>query len=266
LRDFTHAPETGLPSYQLHIISVPPRLNPRDLVLESRVTNLEAALARVFNAIAVLAVLAAGLTPASLAQGEDPEFSKYGADFGLGAGIGVGSTGNVTSPVIGFSAGFDRNLNRHLGVQLEYNFNFFKVSNTYSNNYGLADISIHALTVNPYFNLNPRSKAGVYVIGGGGYFWRHSSFENPTGQESCGPFGCIPTASCSLGACWTNGAFGADVGAGFTRRIGDSRAKFFVEGRLEWAATPPRSVAAGANQPLPNYRTIYVPAQVGFRF
>jgi len=223
---------------------------------------------KIFVAVVLFACLAtiAQAQESSNAK-DDSGYSKWGAEFAGGTSLPTGTARNYATMYFALSAGVSRAVNRHLGAQLEYNWNMFQVASPYSDNYTGSRVSIQSVSINPYVNLNPKSRVSVYVIGGVGYYWRSTEFENPTGEEVCtGLEGCIPTESCAEGACWTNSAFGENFGVGLTWRIGSTRAKVFVEARYVRINTPATGVSSNPNQLLPNYRTSYMPATAGIRF
>jgi hypothetical protein len=203
-------------------------------------------------------------------QSADPDFHKYTFETGLGANLPAGrSTGTYQSTGFAIQAGFGRNLNSRYGAQLEYNVNFFGIPSSVLNNVCNAcssgNVIVQSVSVNPFVNLNPRSKVGLYVIGGAGYYWKDTRFLVPSGMEYCGIDGCVPTETC--GYCTTGGAFGVNGGGGINWRLGSvSSLKLFAEGRYVWVNSQTGSNNASTYYPPANYRASFIPALIGIRW
>jgi hypothetical protein len=204
-------------------------------------------------------------------QSADPDFHKYTVEFGFGANMpGSGDSKTYQSTGFGMSVGFGRNFSSRFGAQAEYNLNFFGVPssivNTGTSEFSSADVIVQSISVNPYVNLNPHSKVGFYVIGGGGYYWKDTGLLVPSGQEYCGGTdGCIPTETC--GFCTTGGAFGFNGGGGVNFGLGSSgRMKLFVDGRYVWVNKTTGSNDASINYPPENLSLNYIPVLVGIRW
>ena len=200
----------------------------------------------------------------------DPDFHKYTVETGFGANMPAGgSTGTYQSTGFAIQAGFGRNLNSRYGAQLEYNANFFgipsSILNSVCNACSSGNVIVQSVSVNPFVNLNPRSKVGLYVIGGAGYYWKDTRFLVPSGLEYCGIDGCIPTETC--GYCTTGGAFGVNGGGGINWRLGSvSSLKLFAEGRYVWVNNQTGSNNASTYYPPANYRISFIPALIGIRW
>lgn len=123
---------------------------------------------------------------------------------------------------------------------------------------------IWSLTVDPVFDLFPKAKNSVYVTGGGGFYRKVTSFTDPEEVEECYYF-------CGIGyenvvvSHFSSNQGGANVGFGFTHKLGDSSTgesgmKLFAEARYLWINTP------GFNQPDGLGTTGLIPVTVGLRF
>ena len=102
--------------------------------------------------------------------------------------------------------------------------------------------NLYSLTENYRLRLYriAHSSFGVYVLAGGGWYYRHASVN---GLED---FSVVPSRG--------TGAAGIDGGIGFSIRIiPDSAWSFFMESRYRYAWTP-------------SARTSLIPVSVGFRF
>jgi hypothetical protein len=130
---------------------------------------------------------------------------------------------------------------------------------------GAKDISgssnLFALTANYRYRLQGKT-FGVYFIGGGGMYYRHSSLSREvvvgTGTI-CGPswgywgFGCVNGVVSQDETLISQGstAFGGNGGVGFTIRINEEGYKFYVEARYHYA-------------PNRNVPTTLIPITLGF--
>ncbi len=211
-----------------------------------------------------IAIALAGALCAS-AQNAQP---KYSFEFGMGANTPAGgSTGTYQTTNIGFQAGVGRNLNSRVGAQVEYDFNRFLIPDSVVSNYCSAcaygTVVLQSFSFDPYVNLIPEGRIGVYLIGGPGYYWKHTAFVAPTGQEACFTLsGCIPTGSTV--SSWTTSAFGVNAGGGVTVRL-VSRMKLFAEGRYVWVHNQGSSSATPAYPPA-NYGVNFFSTSMGIRF
>jgi len=130
---------------------------------------------------------------------------------------------------------------------------------------GARDVSgssnLFALTANYRYRLQGKT-FGIYLIGGGGMYYRYSrlSREVVVGEGIvCGPswgywgFGCVSgnvsTDQTLVSAGST--AFGGNAGVGFTIRITEDGYKFYVESRYHYA-------------PTKNISTTFIPITLGF--
>jgi len=191
--------------------------------------------------------------------------------MGFGANVPFGGTsGKYQTTSLGFQAGLGRNLSPRIGVQLEYDANFFgipdSILSTYCSTCSSGDVIIQSISFDPYFNLNPKGRTGLYFIGGGGYYWKETRFLVPSGQQLCTPtLGCVPTQS--VASSWTNGAFGFNGGGGVTWRLGSaSHLKLFVEGRYVFIDNQAGGGSSASTYPPAKYRTSYAPLMMGIRF
>lgn len=220
----------------------------------------------VFRSRILKASIVIGLAGVFCTRAQDAQ-PKWRFAFGMGSNPPIaGTTGTYQSGRLGFQAGIGRNLNSRFGVQAEYDFNLFGVpdsvlSSTCSACAG-GSVDLHSVSFNPYVNLIPEGRVGIYVIGGPGYYWKHTSFYAPTGKEICFTFeGCIPTASTV--SRWTTSGFGANGGGGITIRLGSTRMRFFVEGRYVWVRKQNGLTPA---YPSANYGLNFISTQTGIRF
>jgi hypothetical protein len=213
-------------------------------------------------------------SPAGQAQSAEttnnkPDFNRWGITFGSGVDVPIGSNSRTYhTDSVGFQFGVVRYLNRYVGAQLEYDWDFLGVPDSvlanYCTNCSSADAIVNALTLNPVLKFHPNGRFGLYAIGGGGYYWKKTRFLSWSGQEICYPTeGCIPVQS--VADSWSSNAFGFNAGGGITCRLGASRVKVFAEGRYTWIDNQTPS-SGGGNYPPAYYRTTFIPTVIGIRW
>jgi opacity protein-like surface antigen len=114
-----------------------------------------------------------------LAAQEIPHFT-----FNAGGGftVPVGTTGSHLDTGWNAGIGGGYNFNNRVGALLQFNYNDLGINSGTLANIGVpgGSDSIWSLTLNPIVHLTPRSKADVYVIGGGGLYHRNYEFTAPT--------------------------------------------------------------------------------------
>lgn len=151
-----------------------------------------------------------------------------------------------------FTAGAGWQFNRQFGVLAEYNFMHNKLPGRFLSDVYLAnpdlDVSqlgghsnIWSLTLEPIFYLRPHGVNNAYVIGGGGFYRKVTTFTTPV-ESYCYSYYYYGYYSCTQNA--TVGHFssnqgGMNIGFGFTHALGqDQHAKLFAEARYHWINTP----------------------------
>jgi len=209
--------------------------------------------------------------------------SKFAFEAGVGPATAAGATGHYSRTGVDLSIGVGRNFNRAFGVLVQYDYAHMGVTNSAANNFLCGDpqscagfgvsasgaTHLWSLTLNPVITFaNPKSQWGMYVVGGGGFYRKMTTFTATDGfgdQLSCG----------GNGLCFSNNAIGVNGGIGFTYKITqDSNAKVFAEARYTWVDNKPsvNNVAVsggwlnGGGFPQTNQRTGYFPVTLGLRF
>lgn len=198
----------------------------------------------------------------------DPEELK-GLSFKIGGGLTVpmnpiaryfGVNGN-------FVAGIGGNFGKRSGVEGEFLWSGLSpsISLVHPVNAPEGNVNLYALTGNYRFHIDSigDTPVGVYLIGGGGWYYRHTSIDKNYSMPpltvcqpiynwwgySCGSAGYVSATIASHGS----SAGGVNGGIGFTIRVRDTGWKFFVESRYHyaWSNLIPTSL---------------VPVTFGFRF
>lgn len=164
----------------------------------------------------------------------------------------VSSTSDLASVGWGSTAGVGYNFNRHHSFIGEfmwsrlYSTNEAAISGSTGGSSGGAS-DIYGVTGNYRFELQ-RKKAGLYFIGGGGWYFRQNNLENRVtvaAGTKCTPALIWWGAACASGivtsdqtlSSYGTGALGWNGGVGFTWKISQPSYRFYVESRYHHAAT-----------------------------
>jgi hypothetical protein len=130
----------------------------------------------------------------------------------------------------------------HAGLMLDFMFNDYAINRNVLNQVGAPDGSARfwGFTLDPIVHLNPREDSPVdfYITGGGGIYHRTVEYTQPTTVTvtAFDPwFGVFFPAN--VAANQVIGSYGVykggvDGGAGFSFKLGSSRAKLFAEARF----------------------------------
>jgi opacity protein-like surface antigen len=178
------------------------------------------------------------------AQQEAPKFN-----FDIGGGIGFPSSTLSSFANSGgdFVVGGGVNLGQFLGVNAEYMYQDLPPKQSVIALTGAPGGSArqNSLTGNVLLHLAERHKFGVYGIGGIG--WYHRSWDLTAPTLAIGTT-CLPSYAfwgvvCSNGlvsatqvlASGSANAFGWNIGAGATYRLGESHFKIYAESRVHFA-------------------------------
>jgi hypothetical protein len=206
-----------------------------------------------FSAMALLC------TTAALAQEEGEH--KWNFNFGGGYTPAAGFTSDRLNQGGNVSAGGGYNLNRHIGIVGEFQYNMLGITNNALNILAVpgGDAHIWSLTANPVFRFPIKSRVSGYVIGGGGLYQRKVDFNQPLTSDTLvsdpwwGYTGAsfVPAGQ-TLGSV-TSTVGGVNIGGGLTVSLGSRGTKFYVESRYN------RAFTAGSD-------TAYVPLTFGVRW
>lgn len=147
------------------------------------------------------------------------------------------------------------------GLNLDYQFNNFNINRTTLDALEQPDgtTRVWSLTLNPIYRINPEGKLSAYVTGGYGLYGRTIEFTKPTLADViiCDPWWgfCGPVTVPANEVIGSTSVLksGVNVGGGIAYRLGESRAKIFVEGRAHRMFTSPEA-------------TVYTPLTFGIRF
>ena len=104
------------------------------------------------------------------------------------------------------------------------------------------DAHIWSFTVDPVFDLFPKSTNDLYVTGGGGFYRKVTNFTDPEEQEYCDYYYCGVGYANQVVGHFSSNQGGWSVGGGYTHRLGgiygDGKTKLFAEVRYLDVLTP----------------------------
>jgi len=174
--------------------------------------------------------------------------------FAFNIGGGVSAPLNPTAKFAGVSGNFDTgagyNITRHHALLGEFMWSGLppNFSTLQPVNAPFGNINLYSLTANYRYQADrlSGSRFGVYLIGGGGWYYRRATVDKnyiaPPGT-ACQPiytwwgYGCTANDFVYTATIASRGvsAGGLNAGAGFTIRLADSGFKFYVESRYHYA-------------------------------
>jgi len=196
------------------------------------------------------------------------EFEPLNVLVGGGLSVPLNPTGRYFGVSGNATAGMGVNFDKHNSIEGDFLWSGLSpnISLVHPINRPTGNVNLYTVTANYRFRVDSLagSKFGFYVIGGGGWYYRHTDINK---KYVVPPFTvCQPIYNWWGFACDDNGfvksltvashgtsAGGLDVGAGFTIRLTQMGWKFFVESRYNYAWS----------RFIP---TTLVPVSIGFRF
>jgi hypothetical protein len=215
--------------------------------------------------------------PATHDRNTNPDGStKVAFEAGAGFAHPAGDTQKYNKTGYNISFGAGRNFNRAFGVLAQYDYSSIPLSNAVMNQVNATGAGVignahtWSLTLNPVISFSDKnSHYGAYIVGGGGFYRKLTSFVQPTTGLCYDPYyGYYPCTSNQLVAHWSNNAGGVNLGMGFTWRPSTySNMKLFAESRYTWVDNQPAiSTYANSYPSYNNRRTEYFPVTFGLRF
>lgn len=206
-------------------------------------------------------------TPADPASKGGPYDSKAGGGGRQYAWVGgggfntpIGESGTYLTWGGNFTAGGGLRFSPRFALLGEFSFFADKLPGAFVAAGGgqTGNSHIIALTADPTFDLFPSRTNSVYLVGGGGYYYKSTNFNVLGGYDFYGYPVYVTANSFSSNQAGFNG------GAGFTHRLGgvygDGQMKLFAEVRYTWIATPPIGHPNGLG------RTELIPVTFGVRW
>jgi hypothetical protein len=168
-----------------------------------------------------------------------------------GAGLNVPSGNTTTWQTVGYSInlGGGWNFNKYIGVLAEYGFNRSNIPQNTLTNVGEPNGNVHLWSVGlePVLNYKTSGHIGGYVIGGGGFYRKLTSFTQPVyvGDYCDYFYGCYPQYENQTLSHFSSNQGGANFGTGVTfKPNADGKVKLYAEARYLWVNSPKSSTTA----------------------
>jgi opacity protein-like surface antigen len=190
-----------------------------------------------------------------------PAQSLFNFDFGAGFTNPVYDAGRTLNTGWNFTAGAGISPVSSLGVMGEFNYNYLGMNDATLRRQQVpgGDVEVWSFTVDPIFRFNAEGRVSPYVIVGGGIYHRVVEYTAPVLVTSgyfdpfFGIFFPITYPANVVISSFSVTKPGFNGGAGVSFRIGQSRAKFYMEARYHHMYTSPQA-------------TSYVPVTFGIRW
>ena len=197
------------------------------------------------------AALPAAPSPAASGGGQYDNRTRPGGG-GSGSGIrshltyevggGFSAPTNDSSPYIGwgynFTVGAGYRVDQHLSLNLEYQFIHSKLPDAIVAEAGATGgyDTLWSFTLDPMYEVNPKSAVTFYGVGGGGFYRKVTNFTDPSQGYYCDYFGyCYGVTQNQVVGHFSSNQGGWNIGGGIEHRFrgwnGDGRMKLFAEAR-----------------------------------
>ncbi len=170
--------------------------------------------------------------------------------------------GNVTG-------GVGYHFNTHFAVLGEFQYIDSKLPGRIISEAGAqgGNAHIYSATLAPVIDFFPKDRNDIYLIGGGGFYRKVTSFTDPTAVQYCDYYYCgIATVNQVVGHFSSNQG-GWNGGLGLSRRLGFGQAKLFAEARYLYVDTPAvHSQPNGLGTTTVAAETRLIPVTLGLRW
>ncbi len=217
---------------------------------------------------------------------------KYTGYAGVGFQTPLGNNSNYLTTSWGFQVGAGRNFNKHVGVNLEFDYDKFGMTGTTisnqsvryfndpTNSNGLdANSHIWSFSFQPTYQIYSGQGLGAYVTAGVGFYHKVANFTLPEQAQYCDYiYGCYSVYVNSNVDHYTSNAPGFDGGIGLTYKFSRfSNERLFAEVRYVYIDNQFRPGATNTTAvdgtytgnnyfPENSNTTSYIPVKVGIRF
>ncbi len=196
---------------------------------------------------------------AALGGANAQETSHIAFNVGAGFTTPVGTTGRNLDIGWNIGGGFGYNFNSRVGALIDLNYNSMGINSGTLENIGVPGGNVHifSATLDPIVHLTPKSRADIYVTGGGGIYHRTQDFTQPgvetvTGFNPFFGFFAVGVPTTEILASYTVNKPGIDAGMGVA--FGSKwHGKFFAEAKYNRIF-------------MNNSHTDYLPVTFGFRW
>ena len=157
-------------------------------------------------------------------------------------GGGFNAPTDDSSPYISwggnFTVGTGYRFDQHFSMNLEYQFIHSKLPDVIVGEAGATGgyDTIWSFTLDPMYEVNPKSSITFYGVGGGGFYRKVTNFTDPQEGFYCDYFGfCYGVTQNVVVGHFSSNQGGWNIGGGLEHRFagwnGDGRMKFFAEAR-----------------------------------
>ncbi|MGH7442971.1 MAG: hypothetical protein ACREKE_09895 [bacterium] len=233
------------------------------------------------SAPASMAALPSAPSPAASAAGQQygggggvmhHVLSNYALEFGGGFNAPAGDKQYITWGGQ-FTLGAGEHFGNYLSMLMEYQFIDDKLPGAIIAETGAQGGHVHiwSLTLDPVFDLFPKSSNDVYITGGGGFYRKVTIFTDVEPEEFCSYYYCgVGYAPQTVGHFSSNQG-GYNIGAGYQHRMGGmygpSKMAFFAEARyLDVLSPAVTSQPNSLGTTTVGAGTTLVPITVGLRW
>lgn len=216
--------------------------------------------------------------------------AKYTFFGGVGLTVPEGSNSNYLKTSYAFQVGAGRNFNKHLGLNLQFDWDNFGVTGQTIGNYASlvfgdttnatgvdAHSHIWSFTLNPTYQIYSGEGLGAYLVVGGGFYHKEMTFTVPEEGEGYdiyyGPYlyeANVPVQN------YTSNSAGVNGGIGITYKFSHfSNERLYAEARVVHTFNSYRPESTIYNDgtvsgwnffPQNSLSTTYTPIKVGIRF
>ncbi|MGI4829737.1 MAG: hypothetical protein ACRYFU_16310 [Janthinobacterium lividum] len=215
---------------------------------------------------------------------------KYTVFAGAGFTLPIGSNSNYLTTSYGFQVGAGRNFNKHVGLNVEFDWDKFGFTGQTIGNQNLlynelagidgvdGNSHIWSFTLDPIYYLKSGEGLGVYVTGGGGFYHKTANFFVPTVEEGYDAYGYLEEYEANETVDkYSSNSVGVNGGVGFTYKFSKfANERFFGEIRYvhTFNSYRPGAEIDLTNQTISSYNlfpqnsqtTSYLPVKFGIRF
>jgi hypothetical protein len=193
-------------------------------------------------------------------------FNRFAFEVGGGFNAPAGYFSNIATWGGNFTVGGGWNFSKSLGALLEFQYLDNKVGGHYLRTVAGTpggNVQNWAITAEPVWNYKTKGNFGGYVIGGGGFYRRLTSFTVPGVGFGCYYYFCGLQSVNVVVAHYSSNQGGLNLGTGMTfKAFGpDADAKLFMEARYVWVDSPKTNVFH-----IPDSTESMFPVTIGIRW
>lgn len=226
------------------------------------------------------AALPAAPSPSGSAAGQDHGgyhshslWSKLAFEAGGGFNAPTSSSSKDITWGGNFTLGAGYRINDRISALMEYQFIDSKIPGALIAEAGATGGNDHiwSFTIDPVFDVFPKSTNDVYIVGGGGFYRKVTNFTDVLPTQFCSYFYCGVGYQSQVVGHFSSNQGGFNIGAGYQRRLGglygDGRAKLFAEFRYLDVLSPALTTSPnGLGTTSVSAGTKIIPVTLGVRW